>query len=367
MERLVPLGVASICLAPPGGPLERFFAGRGLPFEGYDLGAGGARRPGWEREAVKGLWRRIEALGVDLVHGNSLSVARIVGRLSSLSSVPTVSHVRDIRRLNRSWRDQIVGNQALIAVSGAVRDSLVQGGVPEGQVVLIPDGVDRDRFRPRPRSGVLRSRLGISEDALLIGCIGQISVRKGQRVLMRALRRLFPRIPHGFAVFLGERFSSHPANREYEARLREMAREPELRGRVFFEGFREDIERVLNDLDILAHPAHQEPLSCVLLEAAASGIPIVATDVGGSGEIVVSGESGFLVPRGDEEGLARRLEELAGDVTTRNRVGSLARRRCEERFDLPRTAARVLEIYRAAVAERNGRSGDPGAGAVFGP
>lgn len=147
-------------------------------------------------------------------------------------------------------------------------------------------------------------------------------------------------------AIIGERWSGKPESRRFEAKLHAAAA-GSLAGRLHFLGFRKDVDRILNELCLLLHPARQEPLGRVLLEAAAAGASIVATDVGGTPEIFPpDSESALLVPPDDPQAMAAAALELLNNDTLRTNLGAAARRRAEEAFAAERATARLVEHYR---------------------
>ena len=111
-----------------------------------------------------------------------------------------------------------------------------------------------------------------------------------------------------------------------------------------------DVAWLLGEMALLVHPARQEPLSRVLLEAAASGLPVIATDVGGTREIFPPGShAARLIPPDDPPALAAAVEQLAGDAASRARLGTAARRRAEDAFDARTAGAALIEHYRAVL------------------
>ena len=124
-----------------------------------------------------------------------------------------------------------------------------------------------------------------------------------------------------------------------------------LGDRLHCVGYRDDVERLLNEADLLVHPAKQEPLGRVLLEAGAAGLPIVATAVGGTEEIVSDGVSARLVTPGDAERLAEAIVELAGDEVKRRRFAAAARKRIVRKFDAETAAAGLCEVWRQLLSK----------------
>jgi glycosyltransferase involved in cell wall biosynthesis len=189
--------------------------------------------------------------------------------------------------------------------------------------------------------------LGLPREAQLIGTIGQISLRKGQDMLVRAAARLADRLAKVHYLIVGQRHSQKDESRRFESDLQAAAGGP-LAGRVHFLGSRDDVAEILGELTLLVHPARQEPLSRVLLESAAAGVPVIATDVGGTREIFPPrSNSARLVPPDDADTLAAAILELTADEALRSRLSAAARRRAEEAFDARRAAAELVGHYRA--------------------
>ena len=177
--------------------------------------------------------------------------------------------------------------------------------------------------------------MALPPDAQLIGTIGQIGLRKGQDVLLHAAAMIADRSPNAHWLIVGERNSEKGESRQFESRLHGMADGP-LAGRVHFLGRRDDVPQLLGELTLLVHPARQEPLGRVLLEAAAAGVAVVATAVGGTPEIFPpESQSARLVPPDDPAALAAAMLELLDDRPFRQRLSAAARRRAEAAFRHP--------------------------------
>jgi glycosyltransferase involved in cell wall biosynthesis len=217
---------------------------------------------------------------------------------------------------------------------------------------VLRNGVDLRQFRPRSPTGYLHRELNIPAEAPLVGDVGQIGLRKGQDVLMAAATALAGRLPEFHCLFVGRRSSGKEESRRFESDLRAAARGP-LTGRVHFVGQRCDIEALLPELTLLVHVARQEPLGRVLLEAAACGVAVIATDVGGTREIFPPATcSARLVSPDRPDDLAAAMAELLGDPSERRRLGIAARRRAEAAFDVRDAVAGLVEHYRAVPGGR---------------
>jgi len=187
--------------------------------------------------------------------------------------------------------------------------------------------------------------------AQLIAIIGQLGPRKGVDVVLRAASQIAAEVPTVHWLVVGERTSNKPESRDFAFQLEAASQASPLKGRVHFLGNRNDVPQLLNECVLLVHGARQEPLGRVLLEAAASGIGVLATDVGGTREIFPTELDGaILVPPGDERTMAEAMLDL---VQTEQRWGSLARaarRRAEEAFDIRAAAQRLIEQYETVLS-----------------
>jgi glycosyltransferase involved in cell wall biosynthesis len=238
---------------------------------------------------------------------------------------------------------------AMIAVSEAVRRAFLAAGVMDAaRVVTVPNGVDTQRVVPE-RNG-LRRRVGLGDDAPVIGYVGRLSPEKGVPTLLEAARRLRPVPGGGASVFvLGD--DPRPGG-AHGAELRRLAGAPGLAGRVHFFGWVEDAEAAAADFDVQVVCSRAEPFGLATLEGMARGRPVVATAAGGSPEIIRDGVDGLLVPPDDPEALARSLDRLLGDPALRRRLGEAARRRVAADFSLAAMLDRVEAVYERVLAGR---------------
>lgn len=347
VDRLAAAGaeVAFTALTVERGPLTEALQERGIPRIPVPMRDGkGNRLP---RDRVRrNLVNAVRAAGPDLVHANSLSMGRLTGAAADELTVPTAVHLRDILKLSRAAVADLNRNAQLIAVSEATRRFHVSQGVDADRTRVLYNGVDVERFRPRPATGALLRELGLPGDAFLVGCIGQIGLRKGQDVLAAAAARAGDRLPRAQYLLIGARHSGKRESIEFERSVVSRFRAAGLGDRLHCLGYRADVDRLLNEIDVLVHPAHQEPLGRVLLEAGAAGVPIIATAVGGTEEILAEGESARLVPANEPAALADRLAELYADPEERSRLGTAARARVVSGFDIRDAAWRLAEVWR---------------------
>jgi sugar transferase (PEP-CTERM/EpsH1 system associated) len=313
------------------------------------------RRRGLDLRASARLARLLRRLRPDVVHSRNWGAFDAI-LAARLAHVPTLIHGehgweasdpagRNPRR-NRFRRLLAPLVWRFITVSRDLERWLTTTvGVPADKIVTIVNGVDTARFAEAPRDAGRRA-LGLGEDRVVIGTVGRLNPVKDQGTLLDA----FARVPDGrrelALVLVGE----GPA----AGALRDRAERPDLDGRVHFLGRRDDIPLVLRGLDVFALPSLNEGISNTVLEAMASGLPIVATRTGGNPELIEDGVTGRLVPVGDAAALAQALGTYARDPLLRTLHGKAARERAVEEFGLDRMVDRYRRLYLEAGA-RSGR------------
>jgi glycosyltransferase involved in cell wall biosynthesis len=210
-----------------------------------------------------------------------------------------------------------------------------------GKVRFIPNGVDTDHFQPQPEKS-LRRQLGISGETLLFGYIGRLGWEKNLPWLVRTFCRA--RLDGAKLILVGE----GPARPPIEAVIQELG----AHDRVILAGSSDQPAAFVAAFDALVMSSFTEQASLALLEAMASGLPVVSTDVGDSRDMLVPGQSRFVVPVDDEAGYIRALRELAANPGVRSRLGSENRARCVEVYSLSAMIAAYRDLYRDVIARR---------------
>jgi glycosyltransferase involved in cell wall biosynthesis len=373
--RLGQEGLRFAVACPAAGPLADALRGRGVEVVAFQpRDASGRRRPlGELREQLAGLLRRRSPR---LLHANSLAMARLSGPVACRLGLPSIGHLRDIIRLSARAIGDVACHARLVAVSRATRAWYLRQGLAAEKTFVLHNGVDLERFHPRPPTGYLHRELGLPPGARLAGTIGQIGLRKGQDVLRQAAATLADQAPELHYLIVGRRFSEKDESRRFEQEVRSAAWIGPLAGRWHSLGWRRDVPELLSELTLLVHPARQEPLGRVLLEAAACGVPVVATDVGGTREIFggcpavrdrrekqaqqsepgpsrkspppPDGEAAALLVAPDDAGaLAAAIATLLRDEPRRVDLAAGAPPPAEAHFDVRHAAEGLLAHYRA--------------------
>jgi glycosyltransferase involved in cell wall biosynthesis len=222
-------------------------------------------------------------------------------------------------------------------------------------VVFYPP-VDTETFRPGLQS-TLRSELKLPDNAPVVGVVGNVNPQKGHEYFIEAAGIVRRTVPDARFVIAGHIYNNHDA---YYRQLLEAADQNGLKvgEDLFFLGARSDIPNVLAGLDLfaLASVPNSEGTPTVVLEAMASGVPVVATDVGSVAEVVDDGKTGFVVRSEDPVAMANRITSFLQDDGLRQRAGKAARERVEHHFSLDQCIEAHVLAYKLAIARRN-RSG----------
>lgn len=286
----------------------------------------------------------VAADSIDLLHAHmpkAHMLAGIVGRMTGTPVLTTI-HARQLSLLDLEVH-RATGSHLSVVCRQAYFHALGLG-VSAGHLSCETNGVDTQRFRPRAREpGGLREALGIPADAPLVGFVGRLSPEKGPSVFVRSVLLLHGRVPDAHFVMVGEG--------PLEAELRELAARFGLQQRLHFAGLWRDMPAVYAALDLVVSSSNSEAMPLALMEAMASGLPVVATRVGGVPDLVEHGETGWLVGPGEFDDIAGRCAGLLADAPLRRRMGERARQRAVERFDLGECTERM-----AALVERLARS-----------
>jgi glycosyltransferase involved in cell wall biosynthesis len=313
-----------------------------LEAEGVPVTCLGARReldPGW----VRGLRRLVRAARIDLVHAHS-PVPGIAARtaLRGPAIVTTEHNTWDRYRPSTRWLNAWTfgRQQAAIAVSEEVARSFGDRNRPP--IHVIANGVDPARVRGRAMSRAeARVALGVPLDAAVVGAVGGLTAKKGHVHLVHAARAVVDAVPHARVVIVGLRIDDAP--------VRAAIAGEGLQDRVLLAGYRPEAARLLSGFDVFALPSLFEGMPVSLLEAMATGLPSVATRVGGVPEVATDGVDALLVPPGDEGALAEALIQLLNDPARRASLGAAARATAD-RFSLAEAVRRTEDVYEQALA-----------------
>jgi glycosyltransferase involved in cell wall biosynthesis len=314
------------------------------------LATGGALRAGVRGV---GLLRYLRRERIDVVHGTEKPrdafVAIILSRLGGVKSVVHM-HVGYDDWISSGARWALGQADAIVGVSRFVSQSLRQAGYASERVFTVHNSLDLadPAFAPQTDTNGVRRELGIAPEAPVICIASRLFRWKGHHDLVAAVARLCVELPEVRLLIVGEDDPrANPGGGSYREELVRNIRELGIERNVIFTGFRTDVPRLMASSDVFCQPSAEEPFGMVYLEAMAMGRPVVAYASGGASEVVMDGETGFVVERGDIAALSSALLRLLRNPRLRRQFGDAGRRRVETAFRPEQSAATMLEVYRA--------------------
>jgi glycosyltransferase involved in cell wall biosynthesis len=275
--------------------------------------------------------------GGTLIHAHDAHAARIAGLGARLARRKLIVTRRVELPLRRPG--PLAGADRVIAVSRAVADVLMAGGIPSERVTVVHSGIPLDEVRRTPRLGV-RARLGLPADTRIAASVGALTREKDHASLLRAAARLAGRSQSLHWVVAGE-------GRE-RSMLEQLARSLGLERRVHLLGHLDDPARLIADADVFVSSSLHEGLGTSVLEALALGTPVASTSTGGPREMLQNG-AGVLTQPGDPDALADAVARLLNHAELRR---SVVQRGMEavEHFTVARMAEGVRSVYRSCVS-----------------
>jgi glycosyltransferase involved in cell wall biosynthesis len=216
--------------------------------------------------------------------------------------------------------------------------------VPAAKVAVVPNGIATDVRADLPSPESLRASLLIPASAPVIGTVGRLATVKRQDTLIRAVRRVWTKLPEVRLLLVGD--GSERAN------LETISRELGLAERVHFLGYQSCPEQFIRIMDVFGLTSRSEGFPVSLLEAWRQGVPVVSTAVGGIPSVVNHGVNGLLVPPGDEVATAEALARVLGDRSFGNRLGQSGRQELLDRYSLDKMMMEYEQRYRALLAPK---------------
>jgi len=290
------------------------------------------------------LARLIRQRAVRLMHGNTVRSVLSSGWAARLAGVPLVWHVRGDGSHGVLDAAALQLSDRLIAISEDVRAS-VERRFPsaQGRMVTIRDGIPTDRFRPDVSGQEVRRQFGFQNDEIVVGTVGGLVPRKGFEVFLDMARRLAGECPKARFLVVGD--VSTEADRPYKERLLRLGADLMRDGKLVFAGWRDDMPQVYGAIDVLGLASSIEGLALVVIEAMATGKPVVRTAAAGAEDTVVPGETGYIVPVDDAAALASALKGLVKEPERRRRMGARSRERVTALFSAEAMARSVERVF----------------------
>lgn len=329
----------------------------------HRVGGGGPKQVAAARFVVEAA-ARLRRLRPDVIHSHSLFTPALAATLAKrMVGAPLLAkpmcggEAGSIaqKRLGRR-RLAMFGRRIdrFVAVSGEIEAELVELGLPPDRIRRIPNGVDVSRFRPAgdvAERAAIREGMGLPKGVLFVFA-GRVATQKRLPSLLRQWARVRAAVPDATLLVAG-------ANRQTSIGGADDIVTSELLAQdgVSLLGHVTEMPQLLRAGDVFVLPSDREGLSNAMLEACASGLPTVAAAIGGAEDFVEHGCNGYLYPVDDLDAMGNAMIELGRDAQARSVIGRAARATVAERYDIRRTAARLLEEYRDLLAggQRAGR------------
>ncbi|MCJ7546617.1 MAG: glycosyltransferase family 4 protein [Deltaproteobacteria bacterium] len=272
---------------------------------------------------------------ISLVHTDSSTETWYAGIAARMLRIPLVWHIRvSEREWFIDWVLSLLSTK-MILVAGAInrRFSRLRNSQ---KMIVIYNGIDLEDFDNFSSTSSIREEFNISNETVLLGCIGRIEKRKGQEALASAMRYL----DNARLILLGT------GEKKYINDIKMLCNKRGISDRVIFAGARDDIPSILREIDILVFPSISgEGFPRVILEAMAAGRPVVATDDAGNPEAVEDDLTGYIIPAGNISAIVAKITELIADTKKRRAMGQAGRKRVEEFFPIQKNVKNIQSVY----------------------
>ena len=243
----------------------------------------------------------------------------------------------------RSYEKKLMKrSDALIAVSKYTVDELTElYGIDEKKIHVIYNGVDVQKFKPKPNKAELRQEFGLEEKKKIVLFVGRLYHRKGLEILLRSIPPVIQEFSNVKFVISGKGF------KQKEESLRNLAKQLDIEDHVSFLGYVPDekLPNLYATSDIFVLPAIYENFPFAILEAQSSGLPVISTKVGGIAEFLVDNENGFLIEPGDSTQLTQRVLTLLQNQKLAKEMGMRGRKLIEEKFSWRLITSQVIDLY----------------------
>ena len=232
----------------------------------------------------------------------------------------------------------------LIAISEGVRKVLLDSGVPDPLITVIPSGIDFTPFETAGPRDFLRREFGFAPDEFLVGIVAALEDHKGHTYLIEASKIVRQQAPKVRFIVVGSGSLRMDLDRQ--------AKDLGVEDIVFFLGFRDDVPRILASLDMFVLSSHHEGMGSSLLDALASRLPVVATRAGGIPEVIEDRETGLLVPPRDPAALAGAILELYRDRELAARLAGRGLEVVRRKFSAEAMAGKIARLYEESAARK---------------
>ena len=336
-KRFIPM---VLCLRSKKGVYEEELEKAGIPVMKLNF------RSRLDPEGIYSLIKVLKKEKVDIIHSHMYRAnipALIAGKIAGVKGkIIQIHNIEDWKGKREWWMERLFFRWAdrIVAVSRAVMEYEKKFvNIPPEKEVILYNGIEIHDFHLKPDLELKRS-LGIPFSAKVIGIVARLHPDKGQDILLEVGREIIREVREVYFLLVGEG--------GYRRELEKIASREGIKSRVIFTGGVKDPRPYYSIMDISVLPSVREGFCNVILESLASGIPVVASNVGGNPEVIEEGKEGFLIPYGDREMLKARILTLLKDEELRQKMRERARRKAEE-FSLERMVRETERLYSSLV------------------
>jgi glycosyltransferase involved in cell wall biosynthesis len=329
-----------------------------LDMQVVDFSERGKGLPG----VAKGIRQYVQIHRVGIVHSHGLRTC--LAATLALVGLRQTRHLKTnhslYSRRDRHWgllyamleRLALYGPDHVIAVSQTMRRQIVAlPGLDAKRVTAIQNGIDGASYYMPEERDRCRSEFGLSPESQVIGSTGRIEIVKGLDLLLYAFSQVLVQYPHACLMIVGEG--------EERPGLETLATNLGISHAVIWTGFRQDIPRLLAAMDIYVQPSVNEGLSLSILEAMAAGKAVIATDVGGTGEVLTHQKTGILIPAGSSSAIAAAIADLLSHAEGRAALAQAARDHVVQEFDVQRMVEGYRRVYESLASQLRSSTAGP--------
>ena len=292
----------------------------------------------FDRKAFRALTKIFRAERPDIVHTHASMTARMAARRARVPYIFNTKHCMEgapgslpkkilRREINAVFSDKI------IAVSKAVRRSMIAGGTKPQEIAVVYNGIERIPIPSAEEKAALLSSFGGKAGEKAVGMVARLEEVKDHETFLLGAKKLLDKRQDVRFYIVGDG--------SLRKQLEQKAAALGIREHVTFTGFLQDVEKI----DIAVITSRAEALCLSILESMIAGIPAVGTDSGGVAEVIRHGENGFLIPVGDSDALAERLDELLADDAKRSAFGAQAKKDAEATFLAEQMTRKIEKLY----------------------
>lgn len=292
------------------------------------------------------LKRLIKDLGIDILHAHNNTAffyGTLAGKMAGIKKIIYTEHGRTGKL---PWKTRKVHGflsgfvNHTVVVADYLKNMLIKDEGFNGEnISIIPNGIDGSPFSNAGDRDLLKKELGLDSSTRLIGMVARLDPIKNHDMLIRAMKEISIQEPKARLLIVGDGV--------LRDKLEMQTRELNLDEHVIFLGERKDVPRIMNGLDVFTLTSWSEGMSLTLVEAMASQLPIVATEVGGNPSIIKNMKNGILVPPDDHEALADSILKVLNDPELSNSLSERARYKFQSEYTLEKMVQRYCDLYDA--------------------